>query len=184
YDRLDKNVSYPFGFRLSYTTFDISNLYVVVNGSIETGDLAVSVTVSVANTGPVAGAEVVQVYVRDVESSGARPGRELKAFAKVALQPGESRQVSVQLDERSFAFWSVLHSRWAVEAGAFEIAAGSSSRHLAETHTITLDAPGLALPLTKDSTLQEWLADDKGRAPLESEHPATPLVKDPEVVPL
>ena len=86
-------MSYPFGFGLSYTTFEISNLYVVVNGSVQNGDLAVSVAVSVANTGQVAGAEVVQVYVRDVESSVARPVRELKAFAKVALEPGESRQV-------------------------------------------------------------------------------------------
>jgi beta-glucosidase len=182
YDRLDQAVSYPFGFGLSYTTFQISNLYVVVNGSVETGDLAVSVTVSVTNTGPVAGAEVVQVYVRDLESSVARPVRELKAFAKVALQPGESRQVSLQLDERSFAFWSVLHHRWAVEAGEFEIAVGSSSRDLTQTHTIILDAPRLALPLTKDSTLQEWLADQKGRALLESEHAETPLVKDPEFI--
>ena len=182
YDRLDQVVSYPFGFGLSYTTFEISNLYVVVNGSVENGDLAVSVAVSVANTGQVAGAEVVQVYVRDVESSVARPVRELKAFAKVALEPGESRQVRFQLDERSFAFWSVLHGRWAVEAGNFEIAVGSSSRDLTQTQTITLDAPRLALPLTKDSTLQEWLADEKGRALLESEHPETPLVKDPEFV--
>ncbi|MDF2746374.1 MAG: beta-glucosidase, partial [Propionibacteriaceae bacterium] len=182
YDRLDQVVSYPFGFGLSYTTFEISNLYVVVNGSVENGDLAVSVAVSVANTGQVAGAEVVQLYVRDVESSVARPVRELKAFAKVALEPGESRQVRFQLDERSFAFWSVLHGRWAVEAGNFEIAVGSSSRDLTQTQTITLDAPRLALPLTKDSTLQEWLADEKGRALLESEHPETPLVKDPEFV--
>jgi beta-glucosidase len=182
YDRLDQAVSYPFGFGLSYTTFEISDLYVVVNGSVENGDLAVSVTVSVANTGQVAGAEVVQVYVRDVESSVSRPVRELKAFAKVALEPGQSRQVRLQLDERSFAFWSILHGRWAVEAGDFEIAVGSSSRNLAQTHTITLDAPGLALPLTKDSTLQEWLADEKGRALLESEHAETPLVKDAEFV--
>ncbi|HKH56806.1 MAG TPA: glycoside hydrolase family 3 C-terminal domain-containing protein, partial [Propionibacteriaceae bacterium] len=182
YDRLDQVVSYPFGFGLSYTTFEISNLYVVVNGSVENGDLAVSVAVSVANAGQVAGAEVVQAYVRDVESSVARPVRELKAFAKVALEPGESRQVRFQLDERSFAFWSVLHGSWAVEAGNFEIAVGSSSRDLTQTQTITLDAPRLALPLTKDSTLQEWLADEKGRALLESEHPETPLVKDPEFV--
>ena len=182
YDRLDQAVSYPFGFGLSYTTFEISKLYVVVNGSVQGGDLGVTVGVSVTNTGAVAGAEVVQVYVRDVESSVARPVRELKAFAKVFLEPGESRQVSVQLDERSFAFWSVLHGRWAVEAGDFEIAVGSSSRDLAETHTITLEAPRLALPLTKDSTLHEWLADEKGRALLESEHRDTPLVKDPEFV--
>src|SRR5215208_1133758 len=182
YDRLDQAVSYPFGFGLSYTTFEISKLYVVVNGSVQRGDLAVTVGVSVANTGAVAGAEVVQVYVRDVESSVARPIRELKAFAKVALEPGESRQVTVHLDERSFAFWSVLHGRWVVEAGDFEIAVGSSSRDLAETHTISLDAPSLALPLTKDSTLDEWLADEKGRALLESEHFDTPLVQDPEFV--
>ena len=182
YDRLDQAVSYPFGFGLSYTTFEISKLYVVVNGSVQGGDLGVTVGVSVTNTGAVAGAEVVQIYVRDVESSVARPVRELKAFAKVFLEPGESRQVSVQLDDRSFAFWSVLHGRWAVEAGDFEIAVGSSSRFLAETHTITLEAPRLALPLTKDSTLHEWLADEKGRALLESEHRDTPLVKDPEFV--
>jgi beta-glucosidase len=182
YDRLDQAVSYPFGFGLSYTTFEISKLYVVVNGSVQGGDLAVTVGVSVSNTGAVAGAEVVQVYVRDVESSVARPIRELKAFAKVALEPGESRQVTFHLDERSFAFWSVLHCRWVVEAGDFEIAVGSSSRDLAETHTISLDAPSLALPLTKDSTLDEWLADEKGRALLESEHFDTPLVQDPEFV--
>jgi beta-glucosidase len=182
YDRLDQAVSYPFGFGLSYTTFEISKLYVVVNGSVQGGDLAVTVGVSVSNTGAVAGAEVVQVYVRDVESSVARPIRELKAFAKVALEPGESRQVTFHLDERSFAFWSVLHGRWVVEAGDFEIAVGSSSRDLAETHTISLDAPSLALPLTKDSTLDEWLADEKGRALLESEHFDTPLVQDPEFV--
>ena len=69
-----------------------------------------------------------------------------------------------------------------MEAGDFEIAVGSSSRDLTQTQTITLDAPRLALPLTRDSTLQEWLADEKGRALLESEHPETPLVKDPEFV--
>jgi beta-glucosidase len=182
YDRLDQAVSYPFGFGLSYTTFEISKLYVVVNGAVQDGDLAVTVGVSVTNTGAVAGAEVVQIYVRDVESSVARPIRELKAFTKVDLEPGESRQVTVHLDERSFAFWSVLHGRWVVEAGDFEIAVGSSSRDLAETHMITLDAPSLALPLTKDSTLEEWLADEKGRALLESEHYDTPLVQDPEFV--
>jgi beta-glucosidase len=181
YDKLDQPVSYPFGFGLSYTTFAISDLDVSVNGSVEGGDLAVMVTASVSNTGEVAGAEVVQVYVRDVESSVARPVRELKAFTKVALEPGESGQVTLELDERSFAFWSVLHGRWAVEAGEFEIAVGSSSRDLAATATITLEAPRLALPLGKDSTLQEWMADEKGRALLESASDA-PILKDPELI--
>jgi len=181
YDQLNSAVSYPFGFGLSYTTFAISDLSVSVNGSVEGGDLRVTVTASVANTGEVAGSEVVQVYVRDVESSVARPVRELKAFTKVALEPGESKQVTLELDERSFAFWSELFSRWAVEAGEFEIAVGSSSRDLAGTQTITLDAPRLASPLGKESTLQEWLADEKGRALLHGEAEA-PILRDPEMI--
>ncbi len=181
YDKLDQTVSYPFGFGLSYTTFEISDLNVSATGSVEAGDLRVTVTASVSNTGQVAGAEVLQVYVRDVESTVARPIRELKAFGKVALEPGETKQVALELDERSFAFWSVLHNRWAVEAGEFEIAVGSSSRDFVATQMITVDAPRLALPLSQDSTLHEWLADDKGRALLET-GPETPLVKDPELI--
>jgi beta-glucosidase len=181
YDKCNQAVSYPFGFGLSYTTFAISDLDVAVNGSVDGGDLHVTVMASVTNTGEVAGAEVVQVYVRDMESSIARPVRELKAFTKVALEPGESRQVTLELDERSFAFWSVLHNRWAVEAGDFEIAVGSSSRDLAATTTISLDASRLALPLSKDSTLLEWLEDEKGRALLESSSDA-PILKDPELI--
>jgi len=182
YDKLDQPVSYPFGFGLSYTTFAISDLDVSVNGSVEGGDLAVTVTASVYNTGEMAGAEVVQVYVRDMESSVARPIRELKAFTKVALEPGENGQVTLELDERSFAFWSVLLGRWAVEAGEFEIAVGSCSRDLAATATITLEAPRLALPLGKDSTLHEWMADEKGRALLMESASDAPILKDQELI--
>jgi len=122
------------------------------------------VTVTVSNIGPVAGAEVVQVYVRDVDASVARPVRELKGFAKVALEPGESRRVTVDLDQRAFSFWSQLLGKWVVEAGDFSIEVGRHSRDLPLTHTIAVDAPSIAPPLTADSTLHEWMADEQGLA--------------------
>lgn len=163
YDKGAVDVSYPFGYGLSYTSFAISEVEVIVDGSVDGGDLAVTVNAVVTNTGDLAGAEVVQVYVGDLESSAARPVRELKGFARVGLEPGASTLVSIALDERAFAFWSQRHGRWAVEAGAFEIAVGSSSRDIADQVVITLDAPSLAAPLSASSTLEEWLADPRGR---------------------
>ena len=166
YDKAALDVSYPFGYGLSYTTFAISDVEAIVDGSVEGGDLSVTVNAVVTNTGELTGAEVVQVYVGDLESEVARPIRELKGFARVGLEPGASTTVSIDLDERAFAFWSERHGRWAVEAGDFEIAVGSSSRDIADQVVITLDAPSLAAPLTAESTLQEWLADEQGRAVL------------------
>ncbi len=182
YDKCDQSVSYPFGFGLSYTTFEISDVQVQINGSVAGGDLSVEVRAAVANTGSVAGAEVVQVYVGDVESTVARPVRELKGFTKVALEPGESTSVSIVLRERAFAFWSTQWSRWAVEAGDFEISVGSSSRALVATNTVTLDAPPLALPLGPSSTLHEWLADERGAALLLAQEPTPKILSDPELV--
>ena len=110
--------------------FELSDLAVATSGSVADGSLAAEVTVTVTNTGPVAGAEVVQVYVRDVEASVARPVRELKGFTKVALDPGESRQVHLTLDQRAFSFWSDLLGRWVVEAGEFAVEVGHHSRDL------------------------------------------------------
>jgi beta-glucosidase len=162
YDASHTGVAFPFGFGLSYTTFALSGLDVSVSGSVAEGNLAATVTVTVANTGSVAGAEVVQVYVRDVECSAARPVRELKGFAKVGLEPGESEQVTIALDQRAFSFWSELLGRWVVEAGEFAIEAGPHSRDLPLTRTVIVDAPSIAPPLTADSTLHEWMADPKG----------------------
>jgi beta-glucosidase len=134
----------------------------------------------VTNTGQRAGAEVVQVYVGDVEASVARPLRELKGFAKVHLEPGETRQVSCDLDERAFAFWSRRLQQWVVESGEFMIAVGSSSRDLVATEAITIDAPRLSLPLGPDSTLHEWLEDERGRELLTKRD--IRLLQDPELI--
>jgi beta-glucosidase len=180
YDKLVEPVSYPFGFGLSYTSFRIEDVNVSVAGSVAGGDLAVTVTASVTNTGQRTGAEVVQIYVGDTEASVARPLRELKGFVKVHLEPGETQQVSCQLDERAFAFWSTRFRQWVVESGEFMIAVGSSSRDLVATETITLDAPRLALPLGPDSTLHEWLEDERGRELLSKRDMR--LLQDPELI--
>jgi beta-glucosidase len=180
YDKLIQPVSYPFGFGLSYTTFQIEDVNVSVDGAVANGDLAVTVTASVTNTGQRAGAEVVQVYVEDVEASVARPLHELKGFVRVDLEPGETKQVSCQLDERAFAFWSRRFGQWVVESGEFIIAVGSSSRDLVTTEAITIDAPRLSLPLGPDSTLHEWLEDERGRELLTKRDMR--LLQDPELI--
>jgi beta-glucosidase len=169
YDKTRQEVAFPFGFGLSYTSFALSDLQVATQGSASEGTLGATVTVTVTNTGPVDGAEVVQVYVRDVESSVARPVRELKGFAKVFLAPGSSEQVSIELDQRAFSFWSTRLGRWAVEAGDFEIGVGPNSRDLPLTEVVYVEAPRLAGPLSRDSTLHEWMSDPVGRKLIERE---------------
>ncbi|WP_226345488.1 glycoside hydrolase family 3 C-terminal domain-containing protein [Agilicoccus flavus] len=184
YDKGDLDVAFPFGFGLSYTTFETGDLAVDVTGEAEQGTLRAQVSVTVTNTGDVAGAEVVQVYVRDVESSAHRPVRELKGFAKVTLEPGESQRVSIDLDQRAFSFWSVLLDRWVVEAGAFDIEVGRHSRDLLLSQRVEVSAPPVAAPLTELSTLHEWMADEKGRALIAKAvaEGANDPTRDPEMV--
>jgi beta-glucosidase len=169
YDKTRQDVAFPFSFGLSYTSFALSDLDVITRGAVADDTFGATVTVTVANTGSMDGAEVVQVYVEDVDSSVARPVRELKGFTKVSLAPGSSQTVSIELDQRAFSFWSVEHGRWAVEAGDFVVGVGPHSRYLPLSETITVDAPRLALPLGRDSTLQEWMADPTGRQLIEQE---------------
>jgi beta-glucosidase len=184
YDKANLDVAFPFGFGLSYTSFALSDLTVTTSGSVAHSTFAAEVTVTVTNTGAVAGAEVVQVYVRDVEASVARPVRELTGFAKVSLEPGESRPVTIPLDQRAFSFWSELLGRWVVEAGEFAVEVGRHSRDLSLTQSVTVDAPSIAGPITIDSTLHEWMADPVAAA-LIGEAVAggqTDPTRDPELV--
>ncbi len=154
FDTVGAAVAYPFGHGLSYTTFEYSDLAVAGDGS--------SVTFTVTNTGSAAGSETAQVYVRDVESSVDRPARELKGFAKVALEPGASQTVTVALDARAYAFWSLRESRWLVEAGEFEIQVGASSRDIRLTATFASPGDGVPLMLSGLSLVSEWLAHPTG----------------------
>lgn len=128
YDSAKKEVAYPFGYGLSYTTFEYSNLNVSADNINEDEEL--TVTFNVKNTGKVAGAEIAQLYVADVESTLYRPAKELKGFKKVFLQPGEEKEIALTLDRRSFAFYNVAINDWCVESGDFDILVGASSRDI------------------------------------------------------
>jgi beta-glucosidase len=167
YDALDQEVAFPFGHGLSYTTFAHSDLVVDVHGSAAEGDLAIDVACRVTNTGARGGVETVQLYVSDPEASVARPKRELKAFAKVALAAGASSVVRLSLTARDLSYWSVKQGDWALEGGDFDIAVGASSRDLRLVTTVTVPAPSVAAALSGESTLEEWLAHPSGRAALE-----------------
>ncbi|HLP02915.1 MAG TPA: glycoside hydrolase family 3 C-terminal domain-containing protein [Opitutaceae bacterium] len=118
---------FPFGFGLSYTTFELARLAVTPGG--EDGAVA-TVECAVTNTGARAGAEVVQVYVEAVSPAVERPVRELKGFAKIALQPGETRPVRIALGPRAFSYYSPERRAWIADAGEYRIVIGRSSRDL------------------------------------------------------
>ncbi|SDM64304.1 glycoside hydrolase family 3 C-terminal domain-containing protein [Paenibacillus jilunlii] len=128
YDKKEIEPLFPFGFGLSYTEFEYSNL-VLDKTSINDTE-TVQVTVTVKNTGSRTGQEIVQLYVGDVESSVIRPLQELKGFQKVELHPGEARGVSFTLDKRAFAYYNVQLGDWHVESGTFRIGVGASSRDI------------------------------------------------------
>ncbi|MDO5533398.1 MAG: glycoside hydrolase family 3 C-terminal domain-containing protein [Propionibacteriaceae bacterium] len=165
-DATDRPVAFPFGFGLGYTTMRYDDLAVKVTGTPASGALRVSVQVRVTNTGERAGCEVVQVYVGNAPASVPRPPRELRAFSKVRLEPGESRTVTLPLDARAFSFWSEAHDRWVVESGVFTIEAGPNSRDLPLSQELRLDVPALRVPLHAESTIDEWRSDDQAWAAL------------------
>ncbi|MEG1509458.1 MAG: glycoside hydrolase family 3 C-terminal domain-containing protein [Clostridia bacterium] len=128
FDTAKKDVLFPFGYGLSYTKFDYSNLKLSSEKIDDTQ--ALTVTFDVTNTGNVAGAEVAQVYVKDVESTIFRPEKELKGFDKVFLKPSETKTISVTLDSRAFSFYNVNINDWQIESGDFQICIGKSSRDI------------------------------------------------------
>jgi beta-glucosidase len=162
YDAKHLPVQFPFGFGLSYTTFAYSNLKLSATHFNDVDGLAVSVDVT--NTGAVAGKEIVQVYVHECKSRLIRPDKELKGFAKVELQPGETKTVTVQLGFRAFAYFHPGHHRWVAESGEFDILVGASSADIRCNATVTLRST-LELPslLHPQSTVRAWLDDAHGK---------------------
>ena len=153
-------VAFPFGHGLSYTSFAYSDLKASADG----------VTLTVTNTGTREGAEIVQLYVAKPDAKIFRPAQELKGFAKVHLQPGESRTVVIPLDDKAFRYWNTQTNRWEVEGGQYELRVGASSADIRLTAAVEIagtDAPypyaGKTLPHYKTGSVQnvpdaEWEA--------------------------
>ena len=156
YDRKEMPVRYPFGYGLSYTEFSYSNLQLDKSSMKDTDTLTVSVDIT--NTGKRAGKEIVQLYVADRTGSADRPVRELKNFAKVSLEPGETETVRMELNKRSFAWYNVKLHDWYAASGTYEIQIGKSSREivLCDTVELTTDVK-VPMEIHKNTTVGQLL---------------------------
>ena len=119
---------FPFGYGLSYTTFKLGKLK--ANKTSMTSDEKITFTIDITNTGSLAGAETVQLYISDKKCSVERPLKELKAFQKVMLQPGETKTVSLTIDQQALSFYNETLSQWTAEPGTFEALVGTASNQL------------------------------------------------------
>ncbi|MCW3493280.1 glycoside hydrolase family 3 C-terminal domain-containing protein [Microbacterium sp. SSM24] len=153
YDARRTEVAFPFGHGLSYTTFSYADAAAVVDAD---GD--VEVTVAVTNTGDRAGREVVQVYTSLPGGAVQRPVRELKAFASVALEPGETRAVTLTVRRKDLAYWDIRLDAWVVEGGEYVVDVAASSRDIRSTVPVTVDGDPIVLPLSRTSSIGEVMA--------------------------
>lgn len=160
YDARKAPTLFPFGYGLSYTTFSYTNPTLSATTCNDVDGLTVSVDVT--NTGDVAGKEIVQLYVHDREAQLARPPKELKRFAKVDLQPGETQTVTFDLDSRAFAYYHPGYRDWIVEEGEFDILIGASAADIRHTLTVHVKATqDLPCVIHKESTMREWINDPR-----------------------
>ena len=137
FDTKNIDPQFPFGFGLSYTTFAYSNLKLIE--SVGTGSPLVTAQFEIKNTGPVAGAEVAQLYIHQENPSLPRPDKELKGFKKIFLKPGETQTVSIPLDKSAFAFYDPAQKSWVAEKDRFKVLIGSSSRDIRLEGTCNLN---------------------------------------------
>jgi beta-glucosidase len=172
FDAREQDVAYPFGFGLSYTTFEYGAATAVATAA------GLEVRVPVTNTGGRDGREVVQVYVSLPGSRVVRAARELKAFASVPVKAGETADVTLLVERDDLAYWDTRLHRWVVEGGAYRCAVGASSRDLRAAAVVEVAGDDARVPLTADSTVGEWLADPRG-AQLLSQVFAGPVATGP-----
>lgn len=168
FDTAKRDVMFPFGYGLSYTTFEYSDLKLSKEKFKDTD--SVQISFKIKNTGSIDGAEVAQVYISDVESTIFRPEKELKRFSKVFLKAGESKEIKFTLDKRCFAYYNVDIKDWHVESGDFKIMVGASSRDIRLEKTVSVEssAPSVKVPDYRESAPCYYtLVDEKFDIPAE-----------------
>jgi len=153
YETVAVPVRYPFGFGLSYTTFAYAGLSAKRTGG------GATVTATVTNTGTHAGSEVVQLYVAAPDDGPKSPARELRAFTKVALAAGQSRVITLSLDERAFSFWDIESSTWVVYGGEYRVQLATSAHDVVDEVTVRRAGTRPPHPLTLESSVAQWLAN-------------------------
>lgn len=167
YDKKKMDVLFPFGHGLTYTTFRYDDLKLSAD-TFRPGE-KLTASVRVTNTGKFAAKEIVQFYVRPDHAGKDRPVRELKGFGKIMLQPGESGNVTVELNDRSFAYWSDEIHDWFVEAGKYVIEAAASSRDIRLSADVNVENKPLKLNVTMDTLMDDILTVPGAKELLEKE---------------
>jgi beta-glucosidase len=162
YDKKDIAPLFPFGHGLSYAKYKYGNLN--LSAKTITPNQTLTVKVDVTNTGKVAGKEIVQLYVRDVKSTFARPEKELKAFEKVNLKPKQTETITFTLDREAFWYFDAVKNAWSTEPGEFEILVGAASRDIRLSGMVTLEPEPRAARLHTGLTIKTLLNDPDGRA--------------------
>lgn len=153
YDARRSEVAFPFGHGLSYTSFSYADAAAAVDAD---GDI--EVTVAVTNTGDRAGREVVQAYTSLPGGAVQRPVRELKAFASVALEPGETEVVTLTIRRKDLAYWDIRLDAWVVEGGEYVVDVAASSRDIRSSAAVRIDGDPVVLPLSRTSSIGEVMA--------------------------
>ncbi len=163
YNKKEIKPLFPFGYGLSYTTFEYTRLQ-INKTEFNTGE-TLDVTVTVRNSGTRAGKEVIQLYVRSLTSTFIRPNKELKAFVKITLEPGESKDVCMTLEERDFMIFDDERQIWYLEGGEFEILIGPSSETLvlSESLIVKEDPRSMAPLFDRMSPIKQFLKYPKAR---------------------
>ena len=169
YDSRKMPVLFPFGHGLSYTSFEYSDLKVSKSAFKDNEGVEVSVTIK--NTGSVTGKEIVQLYVSDKTGVEIRPEKELKGFEKISLKPGESKEVTFKLNQRSFAYWNTDTKEWYAPSGTYIISIGASSRDIRLTTEVDVTSSGKkAFTITPQTTMGDMLRNREMAALIQDEY--------------